>query len=170
MLRAASQPRLKPLTVSWAGNSAILGSRHWSLRGSRVPGRRSADSSVYLPGRNLVLLSQAGAFCAAKHLPAAAIGILRGNPFPDAKPAFLRSMERAIGAAYAMPFKVWAPYRSMTKREALNRVPAPGWLRHAFSCLAPVGGRPCGRCNKCAERDSVLDQLNGSDKAPARPH
>ena len=25
-------------------------------------------------------------------------------------------------------------------------------LGETFSCLRPVGGRHCGRCNKCAER------------------
>jgi 7-cyano-7-deazaguanine synthase len=25
-------------------------------------------------------------------------------------------------------------------------------LEHTFSCIAPIEGRHCGRCNKCAER------------------
>ena len=27
-------------------------------------------------------------------------------------------------------------------------------LEHTFSCLAPIDGRHCGRCNKCAERQA----------------
>lgn len=156
MLKAAAHPRLRPLEVSRAAVSGFLGKRHWSLSGKAVPGRRSAASSVFLPGRNLVLLAQAGLYCAARSIPAAAIGILKGNPFPDARPAFLRSMEHAIASAFGMPFKVLAPYRTLSKREILRRFPMPSWLGLAFSCLAPVRGRPCGRCNKCAERTSVL--------------
>ncbi len=156
MLKAAAQPRLRPLEVSQAAISGFLGKKHWSLSGKAVPGRSSAASSVFLPGRNLTLLTQAGLYCDARSIPAAAIGILRGNPFPDAQPTFLGSMERAIASAFGRPFKVLAPYRTLSKKEILRRFPMPSWIGLAFSCLAPVRGRPCGRCNKCAEKESVL--------------
>jgi 7-cyano-7-deazaguanine synthase len=37
-------------------------------------------------------------------------------------------------------------------------------LELTFSCLAPVDGLHCGRCNKCAERRRAFAQLKLNDR------
>ncbi|HET8760207.1 MAG TPA: 7-cyano-7-deazaguanine synthase, partial [Nitrospiria bacterium] len=57
--------------------------RHWSVTGRGVPDAASPDPAVYLPGRNLLLLSKASVYAALHGLDALAIGPLSDNPFPD---------------------------------------------------------------------------------------
>jgi 7-cyano-7-deazaguanine synthase len=153
-LAATASPRLKPLTVLNAPVEALYGG-HWSLTGRNVPGYRSKDERVYLPGRNLLFLSQAAVFCARRGIPDVLLGTLGGNPFPDATPAFFRAAEKAAALALGARVNVLAPFRRLTKAQVLDR--GRGLPLHlAFSCLSPRGMRPCGRCNKCAERDKAL--------------
>jgi 7-cyano-7-deazaguanine synthase in queuosine biosynthesis len=56
---------------------------------------------VYLTGRNIVLLSKAGIYCAQRKLSRMAIGPLAGNPFPDATPEFFATMSRALSLGLA---------------------------------------------------------------------
>jgi 7-cyano-7-deazaguanine synthase len=154
-LREMRSPRLKPLTIL---NAPIknLYDNHWSLTGRDVPGYRSRDEKVRLPGRNLLLLSNAAVFCAQRNLSSVYIGTLKGNPFSDASSRFFKTMERTAGLALGRRVSIRAPFRRLTKKQVLKRgkdLP----LRFAFSCLSPGGLRPCGRCNKCAERDQALN-------------
>jgi 7-cyano-7-deazaguanine synthase len=126
-----------------------LYSNHWSVTGRQAPGARSRDEAVCLPGRNLLLLSKAATFCRLQKIPVLALGTLAGNPFADATPGFFRQFSKLAGV------KVIAPFRQLTKAQVVRRgrhLP----LHLSFSCIAPRRGRPCGRCNKCAERRRVL--------------
>jgi 7-cyano-7-deazaguanine synthase len=144
---------------------------HWSLGSDRIPNSRAPDPAVYLPGRNLLLLGLAGLFCGVRRIPALWIGTLKGNPFRDARPAFLRQMRGLLRESLGLPLKVTAPFRKLTKGQVIRRWPNLPWEK-TFSCLNPkparhrvngglarrrLGGgdhRHCGRCQKCAERRS----------------
>ena len=69
---------------------------HWSVTGKAVPGYRASLASNYIPGRNLSLLTKAAMFCARNRIGAIAMAPLESNPFPDARPAFFRAVERAV--------------------------------------------------------------------------
>ena len=160
-LRAVRSPTLLPLTVLDAPIRRVYGP-HWSLTGRGVPGSRSADAAVYLPGRNLLLLSYAGLAAAQRGVTRLALGTLRGNPFPDATPGFFRAMAHGLSTALSRPIRVETPLRRLTKHqliEAAHDVP----LALTFSCLRPRGIQPCGRCNKCAERRNALQLAGISD-------
>ncbi len=152
--RALARPGLKPLTVLLLPAGDLYG-RHWSLSGPGVPSYRSPDRAVYLPGRNLLLLAKAGVFCARKNISVLYLGTLAGNPFPDSGKYFLRSLSRSISLALGRPITARAPFRRWSKDDVLRRCPSAPYAL-AFSCLRPKGLRPCGACNKCAERDRVL--------------
>jgi len=146
-----------PLTVL---NSPVDYGNHWSLTGKNVPGAKTADEKMYLPGRNLMLLSKTAVFCALNKIPVIAIGSLDHNPFPDATPAFFRNFARLAGTALTCRLKIIAPYRTLTKEQVIRRgrdLP----LHLTFSCVAPQRGRACGRCNKCAERGKALRRAGG---------
>lgn len=157
-LKSRACPRLKPLTVAETPMRWIMG-RHWSLTGKGVPSSRAAWDSVYLPGRNLLLLSQAGVYAATHGIPRVVLGVLRGNPFADSKPRFLKGMESSINAALRSRVSVSAPFTGLGKAEVARlaeglrkRFP----LELTFSCLHPRLLKACGRCSKCAERKTGL--------------
>lgn len=151
LLRALRGPRLERLAVADARAFSAVPPGHWALTGRRPPGARAAYDSVYLPGRNLTLLSCAAALCARRGLGRAALGCLKGNPFRDASPAFFRAVAAAIRASYGRPFVVETPLRALSKRQVVARWPdAPYAL--TLSCLHPLRGKPCARCSKCEER------------------
>ena len=126
---------------------------HWSTTGRRVPHAATPDEAVYLPGRNLLLLSKAAVFCALHQIDAIAVGSLGHNPFPDATPKFFRDFAGAAGESLDSRIKIIAPFRALTKEQVVRRGHGLGLPLHlSFSCLAPRRGLHCGRCNKCAER------------------
>jgi 7-cyano-7-deazaguanine synthase len=153
-LRALSRRRwpgkLRPLTVGSAPVSPLL-RRHWSLNGRRVPSAKASWDSVYLPGRNLLLLTQAGMFCASRGISSVSLAVLEGNPFRDATSGFRRHMEGVLREALGRRIRVEAPYARLSKARVIRRVPGLP-LHLTFSCLKPKDGAPCGRCSKCAER------------------
>ncbi|MFQ5914730.1 MAG: 7-cyano-7-deazaguanine synthase [Nitrospinota bacterium] len=124
---------------------------HWSVTGETVPGAETEDAAVYLPGRNVLLLTKAAVFCAMRRIPEIALGILERNPFPDATPEFFRRMESALTSALDFPIRITRPLSGLTKK-AITQMGRGLPLELTFSCLNPAGRNHCGVCNKCAER------------------
>ena len=127
----------------------------WSLTGKHVPSARTPDEAVYLPGRNILLLSKLAVFSAERGIGRIALGTLGTNPFPDATVSFFRMMETALSSGLAFRLKVETPLRGMHKPEVLKTEGVPWEL--TFSCIAPRGLSHCGRCNKCAERLNAFE-------------
>ena len=91
-LKRMAGPKLRPLMVLRLPAKELYGA-HRSLGAGAVPSATSSWASVYLPGRNLLLLSLAGVHCATRKIGNIAIGTLAGNPFADATPGFFGAME-----------------------------------------------------------------------------
>ncbi|MDE2038594.1 MAG: 7-cyano-7-deazaguanine synthase [Elusimicrobia bacterium] len=156
LLRFLRRASLRPLTVL-SVETPLLPRGHWAFSGRGVPpAKLDWKESLYLPGRNLLLLSAAAAVCAQRGVPTLALGILAGNPYPDASPDFLALLERALAAGLKRPVRLRAPYRRMTKAAVARRAGALGLpLELTFSCIDPRGRVPCGRCCKCEERGLI---------------
>jgi 7-cyano-7-deazaguanine synthase len=149
-LAAVHNPALRPLHVLEMPVADVY-TEHWSIAGNGVPDADSPDEAVYLPGRNVWLLSKAIVWCHLRRVPAVALGTLAANPFPDATPAFIAAFRDLVNEAVGGLVRVERPYAGLSKTDVLQR--AHGLpLELTFSCLRPVNGRHCGRCNKCAER------------------
>ena len=140
----------------------IYGS-HWSVDPTQsVPGRGAAWDSVYLPFRNLALLSKAAAYAADNGLTAVALGILKGNPFHDSTAGFLKSLESAVSSAAGRRIKLLAPFRGLRKHQVIllgRRLP----LENTLSCIDPQAMRHCGRCTKCHERQEGFRLAQAAD-------
>jgi 7-cyano-7-deazaguanine synthase len=149
-LRAITAPSLRPLHILELPAHDLY-SEHWSLSGSGVPDADSPDEAVFLPGRNVLLLSKALLWCHLNGVPALALAPLQGNPFPDATPAFFRDYEALVNRAVGGAVRLSQPYLGLDKVAVLERGRGMP-LEWTFSCICPVEGRHCGDCNKCAER------------------
>lgn len=149
-IAAVKSSAIQPLIVLQCPMSDVL-KNHWAVTGKSVPGSDSADSSVYLPGRNVILMATTAVFCAQNRISEIAIGTLAGNPFPDATAAFFQSLAAVLGVALKTDIMISSPYIFLSKEEVMRRgrrFP----LELTFSCINPRGRNPCRRCNKCAER------------------
>ena len=155
-LRGAKILRLQSLTVLGLPVRDLYGA-HWSTTGRKVPQAQTPDEAVYLPGRNLLLLSKAAVFCALNSIDTMAVGSLDHNPFPDATPRFFREFAAVAAKALDARLEVIAPFRAVSKEKVVrlgHRLGLPLYL--SFSCIAPRRGLHCGQCNKCAERQNAF--------------
>jgi 7-cyano-7-deazaguanine synthase len=138
---------------------------HWSTAGQDVPGAQTADEAVYLPGRNLLLTVKASVWCRLRGLTTLALGSLGTNPFPDSTSGFFDRLEALLNEAMSGALRLIRPFSSLHKDDVLRRG------RHlpvhlTFSCIDPVDGLHCGRCNKCAERRKGFLDAGMRDRTP----
>ncbi len=143
-------------------------SQHWSITGNHIPDATTPDEAVYLPGRNLLLVSKAAVWCSLNSVRAVAIGSLVSNPFPDASNKFIELLEQTIRTSFNEPFQILCPCATMHKNEVMHL--GTGLPLHlTFSCINPVfvaGNLPmhCGQCSKCAERQDGFAEAGIKDK------
>jgi 7-cyano-7-deazaguanine synthase len=155
---------------------------HWAIRGT-PPAYDTPDEDVYLPGRNLVLLSKGGTWCARHGVSRLVLGPLAGNPFPDARPEFLAAMARALSLGLDWPVDVEAPYRDLHKEAVIQRGVGLGVpFEFTLSCMSPIEAGSagssgsagsmtvpflhCGACSKCRERREAFAAAGLTDPAP----
>jgi 7-cyano-7-deazaguanine synthase len=136
---------------------------HWALRGT-PPAFDTPDEDVYLTGRNIILLSKAGIYCAQRKLSRIALGPLAGNPFPDATPEFFSTMARALSLGLAHQIAIDAPFVTMDKSEVIRLGAELGVpFELTLSCMNPREGRHCGQCSKCRERRDAFREAGIAD-------
>lgn len=163
-LAALQTPALAPLKILDMPVADLYG-QHWSITGTNVPGADTPDEAVFLPGRNVLLLAKALLWCHLHDVPQLGLGILGSNPFADATPAFLDGFAAAVNRAVDGRVEVWRPYAGLHKTDVMRRgrdLP----LELTFSCIRPVDGQHCGRCNKCAERRQAFADAGMADRTP----
>lgn len=160
-LDALACSRLRPLVVLDMPIADVYGN-HWSTTGQQVPGADTADEAVFLPGRNALLLVKALVWCHLHGAGQLAMAPLEGNPFPDATADFFQAYSQSVNLGMGGTVEVVLPYRTLSKVEVLNRG-ADLPLQHTFSCIQPVDGQHCGRCNKCAERQKGFARAGLAD-------
>jgi 7-cyano-7-deazaguanine synthase len=162
-----------PLAV---GMQDVYAATHWAVQG-RPPAYDTPDEDVYLPGRNIVLITKASVYCAAAHRPGSplhriVIGTLAHNPFPDATPEFRDALARAVSLGLAHEIAVDAPYAELDKAAVIRRGTALG-VRFdlTLSCMSPhrLGDdrwMHCGTCSKCRERHDAFAAASLPDPTP----
>jgi 7-cyano-7-deazaguanine synthase len=137
---------------------------HWALRGE-PPAFDTPDEDVYLTGRNVILLSKAGIYCAQQRIERLVLGPLAGNPFPDATPEFFAAMARALSLGLAHDLVVDTPLARMHKHDVIRlgvELAVP--LELTLSCMNPKDGAHCGQCSKCRERRDAFHEAGVPDR------
>jgi 7-cyano-7-deazaguanine synthase len=151
----------------------VYAATHWAVQG-QPPSYHTPDEDVYLPGRNIVLFSKAAVYCAAAGIERLVIGTLAHNPFPDATPAFLAAMARALSLGLGHPLTIDAPYAAAGKADLVRRGHALGVpFDLTLSCMNPLVKAPpapleplvvhCGLCSKCRERHDAFVEAGMDD-------
>jgi 7-cyano-7-deazaguanine synthase len=161
LLAALRQPKLEALVELKMPVDDIYG-EHWSMTGKAVPDNHTTDDAVFLPGRNPLLLLKPVLWCAMHGISKLALATLAANPFDDAKPDFFHRFEAMIQQAIGIDVRIVRPFEMLPKR-CVMQLGRDAPLELTFSCLAPVGGQHCGRCNKCAERAAAFGHLSTGD-------
>jgi len=163
LMKSALAPRIKPLRSIHFDMRDILPEGHWALTGI-APAYDTDDEEVYLQGRNITLLSKAAVLASQLKIKKIAIGLLKGNPFPDATPTFLQTMGRALTLGLAADIQILTPFVTWTKADIVKEARRVGLpLDLTISCMMPIGGRHCGRCSKCRERHDGFVKANLPD-------
>ena len=164
---------VRPLARLTFAAQDLYPATHWAITG-KPPAFDTPDEDVYLTGRNVMLLSKAGIYCAPHGLNRIAMGTLAGNPFPDATPAFFETMSRALSLGLNHPVEIAAPFASLHKSDVIQlgmKLGVP--LELTLSCMNPQRGLHCGLCSKCRERrdafnDAGVDDPTAYATAPIR--
>jgi 7-cyano-7-deazaguanine synthase len=160
-LGALDSPNVRPVTTLAAPVGPMYGN-HWSVGEQGVPGAEEPDTSVFLPGRNILLIGLAAVWCSTHNVFRIAIGSLGGNPFPDATPDFFQKFAAALSSGLDHVVEVRAAFRELHKWDVISRfrnLP----LELTLTCMDPLGGLHCGRCNKCRERQVAFDRSGVPD-------
>ena len=159
----ALRGRTRPLVSLSVDMRDVYKATHWSVTGD-APAYHTPDEDVYLPGRNVILLSKAGVFCAAAGINRIVIGTLDHNPFPDATPEFRASIARTLSLGLAHDLEVEAPFATSSKAEVIRKGIALGVpFEHTLSCMKPAGEQHCGTCSKCRERHDAFVEAGVPD-------
>ncbi len=160
--------RARPLVVLHVDVRDLYPPSHWALRGT-PPAYDTPDSDVYLPGRNVLLLSKAAVFAASRGIRRIVLGPLAGNPFPDATPEFFRAMSVALGLGLAETLDIDAPFATLHKADVIRLGVSLGVpLAATLSCMNPVEGMHCGLCSKCRERRDAFAEAGVKDPTEYR--
>ena len=117
---------------------------------------REEVPNTYVPGRNIIFLSIAGAIADIKKCEAIMIGVnaVDYSGYPDCRPEFISSMEKSLrtGLAFSSNLKIEAPLQTMSKAEIIKygmKLGTPYELTH--SCY--LGNEEaCGKCDSCLLR------------------
>lgn len=128
---------------------------HWSVTGDNVPGADTPDEAVFLPGRNLLLIIKAALWCQLHGIPQLALAPLGTSPFADAAPEFFAAFQSVLNWTGGRRIEIVTPFTRHNKLQVMQ-LGAHLPLESTFSCISPIGGRHCGRCNKCAERRAAF--------------
>jgi 7-cyano-7-deazaguanine synthase len=161
--------RLAPLASVEFTMRDVYAATHWAIRGT-PPAYDTPDEDVYLTGRNLVLLTKAGVVAAQKNAGRIALGLLAGNPFPDARPAFFQAMQQAVSLGLDHAIEIATPFLTCEKEDVIRRGVELGVpLQLTLSCMNPTNEDPplhCGLCSKCRERRDAFDAAGVADPTP----
>lgn len=126
-----------------------------------IPEGHYADSnmkSTVVPFRNGIMLAVAAGLAESRELRAVMLANHSGDHaiYPDCRPGFVSTMDRAIQEGTYDGIRLLAPYTNVTKGQIAARGRELGIdYSTTYSCYRG-GAKHCGRCATCVERREAL--------------
>jgi len=118
------------------------------------------EEELFIPLRNLTLLTAVGSYALSKDAKHIAIGSLGLYPFPDNDFGYLQEVEALISKGANTSLKICAPLFGMEKWEVVQKFKGLVPFHLTFSCINPVVRKGkilhCGKCIKCVERKKAF--------------
>ncbi len=119
---------------------------------------RDHRKDLFMPLRNLNLITLACNYALLKGIDHVAIGSLGIYPFYDNNQEYMDLMRKLTRMS------ILTPFMNMEKSEVVLKYAKGVPLEKTLSCIAPRRSRgkilPCGRCPKCKEREEALKGLS----------
>jgi 7-cyano-7-deazaguanine synthase len=110
-----------------------------------------SDSSMYIPGRNLMLLSLAATMSRLTRRIVIGANADDHDGYPDCRDEFFAAAEPVLGV------EIHRPLIRMTKAEIGDLARELGVpIDETWSCYYPAQGEPCGQCDACKHRAKAL--------------
>jgi len=116
------------------------------------------DGLRELPGRNLIMLSQAANIAIQRGCDRLQYGANAADrDYADCTPAFVHAFNECIKTS-GQCLHTEAPLVRMSKRQIIESAMRCGInIRRAWSCYQSDNGEACGACHSCVERAQSLD-------------
>lgn len=120
--------------------------------------------ATVVPNRNMMMMSVAGAYAISQGCDRLAVAVHTGDHaiYPDCRPKFIESFERALRTGNYVQVSVYAPFLHWTKGEIarLGRSLGIDFDDDTWSCYLGAA-EPCGKCGTCVERNEALVEALG---------
>lgn len=115
---------------------------------------------LFIPLRNLILITTCAFYAISKDIKRLAIGSLGLYPFPDNDKGYIKQVERLIEVGSNSDFSVELPLFGLEKKDIVKNFYRKVPYHLTLSCAMPrkIAGKivPCGKCVKCIERKEAL--------------
>lgn len=155
------------------GNSALVDASKPLTWEGGIPDKAMPQGlpSSFVPGRNALLLTLAGAVAVKEGAKDIVTGVCQTDysGYPDCRREFVDSLEKTLALAMpssAGPFHILTPLMYMTKAETVRlarRLPGC-WEALGLSVTCYEGQRPgCGKCPACDLRAKGFVEANETD-------
>lgn len=134
---------------------AVLKKSYRNLMPMRIlpmAGSKPLGDSVEIPLRNLILSVGVMMESYRKGIKRVALGSLGIYPFPDNNRNYLDRLEDLISEGARENISLETPFIGMEKWEVVKKFYPKAPYKLTFSCVKPVRGKHCGKCEKCLER------------------
>ncbi|MCB0326713.1 MAG: 7-cyano-7-deazaguanine synthase QueC [Bdellovibrionales bacterium] len=126
--------------------------------------------STFVPGRNALFLTVAGAYASAKGMDHLVIGASQVDysGYPDCREEFLRSQEKTLSLACDQNILIYHPLLHLSKAQTFHMAKELGALdlviEHSHTCYRGdrehlhVWGYGCGQCPACELREKGFQE------------
>lgn len=128
----------------------------------------TTSPTTVVPGRNLIFIAVAAAYCEANRIPELYYGAHANDAliYPDCRPDFISAAQQAVLKSTAWgEVLLCAPFQHISKADIIRQGITLGVpYQLTWSCYAG-GTDPCGVCPTCAERIAAFKEAGVTDPA-----
>jgi len=123
--------------------------------------------NTFVPGRNLIFLTYAGAWAWKRNITDLVTGVCETDysGYPDCRETTIKSLEQTISLGMDRTFHIHTPLMHLSKAQTVQLaddcggLPAMAWTHTCYEGLHP----PCGKCPSCLLRAKGFSEAGISD-------